>query len=176
MLPGGRTREHIVHRGTQRLQLPVQRQDFALGQLVRPHHTKWQFQSHERSNEPTTVTSREPPAVVLDPQIGRFTQPDPSGQEKNPYLYAGGDFINNSDPTGLFGWPEVGALVLGRAIGAAAIVVTGRPLVGGVIGGCAVGALAGGINDNGAADMGLACVGGGIAGGLLGGSARLLPK
>jgi RHS repeat-associated protein len=40
-------------------------------------------------------------ARYYDPQIGRFTQPDPSGQEKNAYLYAGGDFINNIDPTGL---------------------------------------------------------------------------
>lgn len=27
-------------------------------------------------------------ARYYDPNIGRFTQPDPSGQEKNPYLYA----------------------------------------------------------------------------------------
>ncbi len=33
--------------------------------------------------------------------LGRFTQPDPSGQETNAYLYAGGDPINNSDPSGL---------------------------------------------------------------------------
>ncbi|MEU5756833.1 RHS repeat-associated core domain-containing protein [Streptomyces sp. NPDC047829] len=33
-----------------------------------------------------------------DPTLGRFTQPGPSGQEENPYLYAGGDPINNSDP------------------------------------------------------------------------------
>ncbi|WP_136975311.1 MULTISPECIES: RHS repeat-associated core domain-containing protein, partial [Streptomyces] len=33
-----------------------------------------------------------------DPNIGRFTTPDPSGQEKNPYLYAAGDPVNNIDP------------------------------------------------------------------------------
>ncbi|MEU4148635.1 RHS repeat-associated core domain-containing protein, partial [Streptomyces parvulus] len=37
-----------------------------------------------------------------DPTLGRFTQPDPSGQEKNSYLYAAGDPINNTDPTGLY--------------------------------------------------------------------------
>ncbi|MFI8170623.1 RHS repeat-associated core domain-containing protein [Streptomyces sp. NPDC085931] len=36
-----------------------------------------------------------------DPSLGRFTQPDPSGQETNPYLYAGGDFIHFTDPAGL---------------------------------------------------------------------------
>ncbi len=37
-----------------------------------------------------------------DPTLGRFTQPDPSGQEKkNPYLYANGDPINNTDLNGL---------------------------------------------------------------------------
>lgn len=42
-------------------------------------------------------------ARYYDPNIGRFTTPDPSGQEKNPYLYAAGDPVNNIDPTGL-GW------------------------------------------------------------------------
>jgi len=37
-----------------------------------------------------------------DPTQGRFTQQDPSGQETNHYLYAGGDPINGTDPTGLF--------------------------------------------------------------------------
>ncbi|GGT41638.1 RHS repeat-associated core domain-containing protein [Streptomyces althioticus] len=36
-----------------------------------------------------------------DPTLGRFTQPDPSGQETNPYLYADGDPVNKTDPTGL---------------------------------------------------------------------------
>ncbi len=115
-------------------------------------------------------------ARYYDPHLGRFTQPDPSGQEANPYLYAAGDPVNRTDPTGLFGFPEVAGLVLGTAIGAAATLVTGSPLVGGIIGGCAVGAIAEGANGNGAADMGMACVGGGIAGGLLGKSASLLPK
>jgi len=36
-----------------------------------------------------------------DTRQGRFTPQDPSGQETNPYLYAGGDPINNADPSGL---------------------------------------------------------------------------
>ncbi|MFE3688700.1 RHS repeat-associated core domain-containing protein [Streptomyces sp. NPDC059095] len=39
-------------------------------------------------------------ARYYDPNIGRFTQPDPSGQEKNPYLYAEGDPVNRIDPRG----------------------------------------------------------------------------
>ncbi|WP_258314850.1 RHS repeat-associated core domain-containing protein [Streptomyces sp. Act143] len=50
-------------------------------------------------------------ARYYDPQIGRFTQPDPSGQEANPYLYAAGDPINNSDPTGLFSFPDVSGAI-----------------------------------------------------------------
>ncbi|MFC9020281.1 RHS repeat-associated core domain-containing protein, partial [Streptomyces albidoflavus] len=37
-------------------------------------------------------------ARYYDPNIGRFTSTDPSGQEKNPYLYAEGDPVN---PSGL---------------------------------------------------------------------------
>ncbi|MFJ3505381.1 RHS repeat-associated core domain-containing protein [Streptomyces sp. NPDC090135] len=40
-------------------------------------------------------------ARYYDANIGRFTQPDPSGQEKNPYLYAEGDPVNRIDPSGL---------------------------------------------------------------------------
>ncbi len=41
-------------------------------------------------------------ARYYDPRLGRFTSPDPSGQEKNPYLYAEGDPVNRIDPSGLF--------------------------------------------------------------------------
>ncbi|MBB6437527.1 RHS repeat-associated core domain-containing protein [Streptomyces candidus] len=43
-------------------------------------------------------------ARYYDPRIGRFTSPDPSGQEKNPYLYAEGDPVNRIDPNGLDSW------------------------------------------------------------------------
>ncbi|MFH9713083.1 RHS repeat-associated core domain-containing protein [Streptomyces luteogriseus] len=60
-----------------------------------------------------------------DPTLGRFTQPDPSGQETNPYLYAAGDFVNNVDPSGL-GWlmgtvrfvKSKGSMLLSRGGGA----------------------------------------------------------
>jgi RHS repeat-associated protein len=40
-------------------------------------------------------------ARYYGPGNGRFTQPDPSWQEANRYLYAGANPINNSDPLGL---------------------------------------------------------------------------
>lgn len=40
-------------------------------------------------------------ARFYDPSIGRFNQADPSGQEENPYSYAGCNPVNATDPTGL---------------------------------------------------------------------------
>ncbi|WP_172582907.1 RHS repeat-associated core domain-containing protein [Subtercola boreus] len=40
-------------------------------------------------------------ARYYDPNLGRFTQADPSGQEANPYAYAGCNPINGKDSTGL---------------------------------------------------------------------------
>ncbi|WP_344532404.1 RHS repeat-associated core domain-containing protein [Streptomyces albiaxialis] len=42
-------------------------------------------------------------ARYYDTRTGRFTQPDPSGLEANPYLYASGDPTNVIDPSGLWG-------------------------------------------------------------------------
>ncbi|MEU9748723.1 RHS repeat-associated core domain-containing protein [Streptomyces niveus] len=50
-------------------------------------------------------------ARYYDPNLGRFTQPDPSGQDTNPYLYAGGDPINNTDPTGLLSFPKLSGVL-----------------------------------------------------------------
>ncbi|SBU99121.1 RHS repeat-associated core domain-containing protein [Streptomyces sp. MnatMP-M77] len=44
-------------------------------------------------------------ARYYDPNIGRFTTPDPSGQEQNPYLYAEGDPVNR---TGLLSFDGIG--------------------------------------------------------------------
>ncbi len=40
-------------------------------------------------------------ARYYDPTLGRFTQQDPSGQDNNPYTYAGNGPINKTDPSGL---------------------------------------------------------------------------
>ncbi|MFJ4277853.1 RHS repeat-associated core domain-containing protein [Streptomyces massasporeus] len=55
---------------------------------------------HRRLPRPHGPLQDGPP--LLRPHPRRFTRPDPSGQETNPYLYADGDPINNIDPTGLF--------------------------------------------------------------------------
>jgi RHS repeat-associated protein len=96
-----------------------------------------------------------------DPSLGRFTQPDPSGQETNPYLYAAGDPINNSDPTGLFSLSDAldagesifstatGCLAGIGAAGETGIIATAGIMAGpwgtaaAVVGSCAVGGFLG---------------------------------
>ncbi|KAF3463258.1 RHS repeat-associated core domain-containing protein [Streptomyces sp. Tu 3180] len=107
-----------------------------------------------------------------DPTSGRFTQPDPSGQETNPYLYAGGDPINRTDPTGLGfldsvsgaldsanDWvgaavgcigavgiaADTGVIAYASAVGGAAGAGVGAAVgaTAAVVGSCAVGAVAG---------------------------------
>ncbi len=56
-------------------------------------------------------------ARYYDPNIGRFTSQDPSGQEKNPYLYAEGDPVNRIDPTGLLTGSVSGEVCFGVCIG-----------------------------------------------------------
>ncbi|WP_438817029.1 RHS repeat-associated core domain-containing protein [Streptomyces griseoflavus] len=73
-----------------------------------------------------------------DPTLGRFTQPDPSGQETNAYLYAAGDPVNNTDPTGLA--PSAGEItvvtlgVISVATGVGGALATGA-VVAQVLGG-----------------------------------------
>ncbi|MGW0131584.1 RHS repeat-associated core domain-containing protein [Streptomyces sp. NPDC003299] len=50
-------------------------------------------------------------ARYYDPTLGRFTQPDPSGQENNPYLYADGDPVNKADPDGLSALDKLDGIV-----------------------------------------------------------------
>ena len=40
-------------------------------------------------------------ARVYDPVIGRFLSRDPILQASNPYVFAGNDPVNSSDPTGM---------------------------------------------------------------------------
>ncbi|WP_344358281.1 RHS repeat-associated core domain-containing protein [Streptomyces gobitricini] len=99
-------------------------------------------------------------ARYYDPNTSRFTQPDPSGQETNPYLYATGDPINRIDPSGL-GWlQKVGGVIsdsesiVGAATGciaglgaasetgiiqAAGVFGGGIGAVGAAVGSCALG-------------------------------------
>jgi RHS repeat-associated protein len=51
----------------------------------------------------TTTGATKFGARYYDPNTGRFTQPDPSGQEQNPYAYAGNNPITYNDPSGLCG-------------------------------------------------------------------------
>jgi len=62
-------------------------------------------------------------ARYYNPTTGRFNQPDPSGQEANNYDYAAGDPINNTDPTGLSFWGEVGIWV-NSGIGGSMVTMT----------------------------------------------------
>lgn len=54
-------------------------------------------------------------ARYYDPTIGRFNQPDPSGQEANRYLYAGSNPVTYSDPSGL-SWLGEALGIVGEAI------------------------------------------------------------
>jgi hypothetical protein len=44
---------------------------------------------------------------LLRPQHRPLHHPDPSGQEKNPYLYAEGDPVNRIDPSGTLSFGDV---------------------------------------------------------------------
>ncbi|MGZ2362275.1 RHS repeat-associated core domain-containing protein, partial [Streptomyces sp. 372A] len=96
-------------------------------------------------NDPTGLYKMG--ARYYDPTLGRFTQPDPSGQETNTYLYGAGDPVNRIDPAGLFGFNSfiegVGhALGAGAAaFGAGAGIATCGPSLGA---GCVAGVASGG--------------------------------
>ncbi|MFB7650417.1 MULTISPECIES: RHS repeat-associated core domain-containing protein [unclassified Streptomyces] len=83
-----------------------------------------------------------------DPTLGRFTQPDPSGQETNPYLYAAGDPINNTDPSGLFSVGDfvkdtIGGALIGAAAGCASGAIGSIWTGPGALAGCGIGAATG---------------------------------
>jgi len=82
-----------------------------------------------------------------DPGTGRFTQPDTAAKEANPYLYAGANPCNATDPTG----ESCTKAMVGAAIGAGGMVASaigvgvfalGTPVTGGL---SSVGAYASGV-------------------------------
>jgi RHS repeat-associated protein len=72
-------------------------------------------------------------ARYYDANIGRFTQPDPSGQEKNPYLYAEGDPYEDAFGTAL-------SFAVDKGVTAGCLYLT----VGVGSGGCALAGMAAG--------------------------------
>ncbi len=121
-------------------------------------------------------------ARYYNPYRGRFTQPDPSGQEANRYLYAGCNPINATDSTGLaseggtiFG-AVVGALVgatFGIIVGVAVTPFTsplGGIAIGTAVGGCTTAAVGVGSanafdgSSTSASSIGASCLGGLTAG------------
>ncbi|ANJ08051.1 RHS repeat-associated core domain-containing protein [Streptomyces parvulus] len=74
-------------------------------------------------------------ARYYDPQLGRFTQPDPSGKESNLYAYAAGDPVNRVDPSGLLSLGE-GLGLAGTVVGLVALAPVSAPVA---IGAAAVG-------------------------------------
>jgi len=90
-------------------------------------------------------------ARYYNPTIGRFTQPDPSGQETNNYAYAGDNPITTTDPTGLCSWFAIycpdpldlpsysGKQLAGCAAGAGGTYLAGQGLLSALGAGAAAG-------------------------------------
>ncbi|MDT0387191.1 RHS repeat-associated core domain-containing protein [Streptomyces sp. DSM 41921] len=117
-----------------------------------------------------------------DPTLGRFTQPDPSGHETNPYLYADGDPVNRIDPTGLIDWGGVASVAFGTAVGITATVVLtpvagpAAPYIGFGLGGCAGAAASAASSGAGPGGQGAQCAVGGAFGAVGGGAAGSILK
>ncbi|WP_181574252.1 RHS repeat-associated core domain-containing protein [Microbacterium sp. SMR1] len=99
-------------------------------------------------------------ARYYEPAQGRFTQMDPSGQEKNPYAYASCNPINTFDPSGLAG-ASAAARIVGSATGLYSTynVLTSQDLAGYAAGfavelACAAGVAALGVSTFGAGFVG----------------------
>ncbi|MBX9427437.1 RHS repeat-associated core domain-containing protein [Streptomyces lateritius] len=113
-------------------------------------------------------------ARYYDPNIGRFTSTDPSGQEKNPYLYAEGDPVNRIDPTGLFSLGD-GLGLAGTALGLASVFIPGGALVAGGLAVASAGLEMAGAAANGESGSKIAMSGVvGFVGGKVGVASKLL--
>ncbi|GGV69902.1 RHS repeat-associated core domain-containing protein [Streptomyces massasporeus] len=117
-------------------------------------------------------------ARYYGPQLGRFTQSDPSGKESNPYAHAVGDSVNRIDPSGLefLGlsggeWLSYG----GQALGFASIFVPGGALVAAGLTAASIGMEAAGGAMHGKSGSSIAAVAlVGAVGGKVGIGAKLL--
>ncbi|WP_285291507.1 RHS repeat-associated core domain-containing protein [Arthrobacter sp. ISL-69] len=122
-------------------------------------------------------------ARYYNPYRGRFTQPDPSGQEQNRYLYAGANPVNSTDPTGLLSLGEAvggaigliftsGAIGLGCAatlgVGCAVGVAVAFGIAGGAVGGLTGKAVAARIDGKSRAEVNSAALGGFVQGAVSG--------
>ncbi|MFD3959307.1 MULTISPECIES: RHS repeat-associated core domain-containing protein [Streptomyces] len=100
-------------------------------------------------------------ARYYDPNIGRFTTPDPSGLEKNPYLYAAGDPVNTIDPLGLLSFADSVGMVAGTLAGSVAVATVAVACAGAAGVGCiAAGAVTAALWGAGAGGAGAAIAGG----------------
>jgi RHS repeat-associated protein len=87
-------------------------------------------------------------ARFYDPAIGRFYSMDPASQYPSPYIYAGGDWINYTDPTGMWSLGKFSTIFFGVAliVGGAALTVltlgasTGVLVAAAIVGGALIGA------------------------------------
>ncbi|WP_424923323.1 RHS repeat-associated core domain-containing protein [Amycolatopsis arida] len=109
-------------RNSRHLQLQPLRSGTAHGPVAGKNHFRWigAYQLHGGLN----LTGHR----YYNPTWGRFTQPDPTKQETNPYTYAQCDPVNQSDPTGALTGVEIGGTV-----GAAAGGLLGGALTAGCV-------------------------------------------
>jgi uncharacterized protein RhaS with RHS repeats len=109
-------------------------------------------------------------ARYYQPELGRWTQPDPSGLDANAYAYVGGDPINNIDPLGLFTSDGVVSAFFGGSIGVLVLGVTQMPVVAGAAAGCASFAASKAFEDQGAdlKDIAFDCLVGAVPGAAVG--------
>ena len=69
-------------------------------------------------------------ARTYDTVVGRFLQPDPLLASTNPYLYANGDPVDGTDPTGAWGsWGDIFSTLISVVVGVAGAILA--PVTGG---------------------------------------------